>query len=174
MKKLLVVIAILPTAILLRAQNHNVKAMVDSLQYLKADTLDCSADLYWRIVAEGYKAIPLLADKLIDTTQTGIRFHCKAKPLNVGEVAYFALEEIADFPALLVTNIQFDLIKDGCWNFYGFLFINVNKPGLKESIKRWYTKEISKYKLESIPKGEQSACQKRFGIIARYKWKGTQ
>lgn len=33
-------------------QHSDMKLMVDSLRYLKADTLDCSAYLYWRIVAQ--------------------------------------------------------------------------------------------------------------------------
>jgi hypothetical protein len=52
-------------------QNGAIKSMVDSLQYLKVDTLDCSADLYWRIIAKGDKAIPFLIEKLTDTASAG-------------------------------------------------------------------------------------------------------
>src|SRR4030095_9482030 len=80
-------------------QNASLKLMVDSLKYLKHDTLDCNADIYWRIVAQGDKAIPFLIDNLNDTTQTNISFHCKQTKLNVGELSYFALQQIGEFPA---------------------------------------------------------------------------
>jgi len=172
MKKLFTTIVVFHITFLLYAQNQDIKAMVDSLQYLKADTLDCSADLYWRIIAKGDKAIPFLIDKLTDTTQTSIRYHCKATPLNVAEVAQFALTEIAFFPAFSITHIQFDVIVNGCWNFYDFFFRNTNKPFYQDSVKRWYAREASKYKHEKILKEKQSPCQKIFGITTYYKWDG--
>lgn len=156
-------------------QDANIKLMVDSLQYLKSDTLDCKADLYWRIVATGDKAIPFLIEKLTDTTQTKIKFHCKKTRLNVGEVAQFALTQIAYFPAFLVTKMQFDLIiidqtGEGCWSFYDFFFINSNKPRYQKDIKDWYDKEKPKYKVENISKTEQTFCQKQYGIKKYYRW----
>jgi hypothetical protein len=75
-------------------QEVQIRNMVDSLTYMNYDTLDCSADLYWRIVAKGKEAVPSLIEKLTDTTPTQVLFHCKKGTLNVGEVAYFALQEI--------------------------------------------------------------------------------
>jgi hypothetical protein len=149
--------------------------MVDSLRYLTTDTLDCRAGLYWRIIAQGDKAIPFLIDKLTDITPTKIKFHCKKTRLNVGEVAQFALDEIAYFPAFLVTKIQFDLITtdktgQGCWNFYDFLFINANKPRYQRSVWEWYNKEKSRYKVKKIPAKERTECQKQYGIVAYYTW----
>lgn len=157
-------------------QNANIKSMVDSLQYLNVDTLDCKADLYWRIISKGDKAIPFLIDKLTDTTQTSVKYHCKKTRLNVGEVAHFTLAQIADFPAFLVTKIQFDLIQidetgEGCWNFYDFLFINANKLRYQNDVRNWYNKEYSKYKAENIPKKKQTACQNQYGIDKFYRWK---
>jgi hypothetical protein len=124
-------------------QNGAIKSMVDSLQYLKVDTLDCSADLYWRIIAKGDKAIPFLIEKLTDTTQTNIKYHCKIARVNVGEVAQFALTQIAYFPAFLITKLQFDVIVidetgEGCWSFYDFFFINSNKARYQKDIREWY------------------------------------
>jgi hypothetical protein len=149
--------------------------MVDSLQYLKADTLDCKAELYWRIISKGDRAIPFLINKLTDTTQTAVKFHCKKTTLNVGEIAQFALTQIADFPAFLVTQLQFDVIViddtgEGCWSFYDFLFINSNKLRYQTDVKNWYDKQKSKYKAEKISKKEQTGCQKRYGIDTYYRW----
>jgi hypothetical protein len=175
MKRLIATIFFLYTSIHSIGQSADIKVMVDSLQFLKTDTLDCSADLYWRIIAKGDKAIPFLIDKLTDTTQTNIKFHCKKTRLNVGEVAQFGLIQIADFPAFLVTKMQFDVIiidetGEGCWSFYDFLFINSNKARYQKSVKDWYDKERSKYKAQKISKTKQTLCQKQYGIDTYYRW----
>ena len=156
-------------------QAADIKSMVDSLKYLRTDTLDCSADLYWRIIAKGNKAVPFLIDRLTDTTQTGVKYHCKKASLNVGEVAQFALTQIADFPAFLVTKLQFDVIiidetGRGCWSFYDFFFINSNKPRYQKDVRNWYSKQKSKYEAEKISKENQTECQKKFGIVTHYRW----
>lgn len=175
MKKLIATIFFLYSLTLSFGQSKNIKAMVDSLKYLKVDTLDCSADLYWRIVAKGDKAIPFLIEKLTDTTQTKVRFHCKKTRLNVGEVSQFALTQIADFPAFLVTKIQFDVIviddtNEGCWSFHDFLFINANKPRYQKNVRDWYEKQRLKYRVEKISKVKQTECQKQFGVDKYYRW----
>ncbi len=175
MKRLIATIFFIHSMAVSFGQNADIKSMVDSLQYLKADTLNCSADLYWRIVAKGDKAIPFLIDKLTDTTGTNIKYHCKKTRLNVGEVAQFALTQIGYFPAFLITKLQFDVIiideiGEGCWSFYDFFFINSNKVRYQRDIKKWYEKQKSKYKAEKISKTKQTECQKRFGIDTYYRW----
>jgi hypothetical protein len=176
MKKLITIAILIFSLILSYGQKVDIKAMVDSLQFMKVDTFNCNAELYWRIVAQGKDAIPYLIDKLTDTTQTNIKYHCKKARLNVGEVAQFALVNIGDFGAFLVTHIQFDVVNidektgKGCWNFYDFLFINSNKPRYQKSVREWYDKEELKYKAEEIPKSKQTDCQKQYGVDKYYRW----
>ena len=175
MKRLIATIFVLHYLTSSFGQNTDIKTMVDSLQYLKEDTLDCKADLYWRIISKGDQAIPFLIDKLTDTTQTRVKYHCKKTRLNVGEVAQFALTQIADFPAFLVTKIQFDVIiiddtGEGCWSFYDFLFINSNKLRYQKDVRTWYDREKLKYKAEKISKVKRTACQKQYGIDTFYRW----
>jgi hypothetical protein len=176
MKKLATTTVLVFSLILSHGQKVDIKAMVDSLQFIKVDTFNCNADLYWRIVARGKEAIPYLIDKLTDTAQTNIKYHCKKTRLNVGEVAQFALVAIADFPAFLVTHIQFDVViidentGQSCWSFYDFLFRNSNKPRYQKSVREWYDKEILKYKVDEIPKTKQTECQKQYGIDKYYRW----
>lgn len=146
MKKIFSTVLLIFSLALLYAQKVNIKDMVDSLQFIKVDTFNCNADIYWRIVAQGKKAIPFLINRLTDTTQTNIKHHCKKTKLNVGEIAQFALTDIAYFPAFLVTKMQFDVIvinetRLGCWSFYDFFFINSNKPRYQKSLQEWYDKE---------------------------------
>ena len=175
MKKTITTALSLFLATLLSAQTTRLQSMVDSLRYLTTNTLDCSAGLYWRIIAQGDKAIPFLIDKLTDTTPTMVKYHCKKTSLNVGEVAYFALDEIAYFPTFLVTKMQFDLITidetgQECWSFYDFFFINANKLRYQRSVWEWYNKEQPRYKAKKIPAKEQTKCQKQYGINTYFNW----
>ena len=139
---------------------------------MKADTFNCDADLYWRIIAKGKETVPFLIEKLTDTTPTNIKFHCKSTKLNVGEVADFVLKEIAEFPAFLVTKIQFDIIVQGCWSFYDFLFINENKVYYQKCMRDWYNKKNRKYKARRISEEYATDCHKQFKIATYYKLTG--
>src|SRR6185312_8553969 len=146
-------------------QNKDVKLMVDSLQYLKADTLDCRATLYWEIISQGEKAIPFLINQLNDTTLTNISHSCKTTKLNVGEVAYFALQQIAFFPAFVITHIQFDVIySNGCWSFFDYFFDNKNKRDYQNLVRQWYGNNKAKFKVQKISQKKLTACQKQFHI----------
>ncbi len=90
-------------------------SLISELANMETDTLDCIADIYWQIIGKGKQYIPNLIESLTDTTPTNIYHGYKNGKLNIGELSYFALEEIGDFPAFVVTQIQFDIIeiKDG-------------------------------------------------------------
>jgi hypothetical protein len=172
MKQLSIIFLLLFSFTISYSQDERIKSMVDSLDIMKADTLDCNADLYWRIIAQGEKAIPFLIDKLTDTTPTNIKFLCKETKLNVGEVAYFALEEIGHFPLFLVTKIQFDYdFVEGCEAFYTALFRDSFKPRFQKNMRDWYAKEKKHYRKEPISKENQTLCQKKYGINSHYMWK---
>ena len=176
MRQLILTTLLIFSLTLSYGQKVDIKAMVDSLQFIKADTFNCSATIYWRIVAQGKEAIPFLIDKLTDTTETNIKYHCKKTKLNVGEVSHFALTDIAYFPVFLVTKMQFDVIvldETGreCWSFYDFLFINSNKPQYQKNLREWYAKEKAKYKAEKISIKKQTECQQQYGIHTYYRWK---
>lgn len=170
MKRLIAIILSLYMSTFSFGQNTDIKSMVDSLQYLKADTLDCKADLYWRIIAKGKMAIPFLIDKLHDTTSTSVAYRCKKTKLNVAEVAYFALREIAFFPAFDITHIQFDVIKNGCWSFFDYFFNNANKKSYQTLVRQWYDANKTKFKPEKISKEKQTMYQKQFSIDVYLTW----
>lgn len=171
MKKIIATFFLLHILTFSFGQDNEVKSMVDSLQYMKADTLDCTATLYWRIISEGEKAIPFLIDKLNDTTQTNISHSCKTTKLNVGEVAYFALQQIAFFPAFAITHAQFDVIyRNGCWSFFDYLFNNANKKDYQDLVRHWYGTNKLKFKVQKISKKRQTVCQKKFHIDTYLMW----
>ena len=152
------------------AQVNDTKVLVDSLNYLKEDTIDCNTDLYWRIISKGQDAIPALIDKLTDTSATKVRWHCKKTCLNVAEIAQFALVEIAYFPAAKITHWQFDLVENDCWNFYDYFFDNSNKAGYQKLVRSWYQEQRKKYKASEIPKKKLSACRVKYNLKVYYDW----
>lgn len=170
MKRLIAITFFLHSLTLSFGQNADIKTMVDSLQYLKADTLDCSADLYWRIIGKGDKAIPYLINKLTDTSSTNIKSPCKKSNLNVGEISYSAMTEIAYFPMYLMTHIQFDVIHNDCWNFYDYFYKDENKKEFQKMVQDWYLKEKKNYKVKTISKKKLSDCQKKYKITKYYDW----
>jgi hypothetical protein len=134
-------------------------SLISLLPNMKSDSLDCSADIYWRIIKRGKESIPLLIESLTDTTMTNVYNHCKNDKLNVGEVSYFALEEIAEFPAFVVTQIQFDVIDGhGCWNFFYYLFDNKNKKEYQKKVRDFYAS--NKYIYAKFSTKELNDCRK--------------
>lgn len=145
-------------------------SLISQLPEMKTDTLDCSADVYWKIIKRGKESIIPLIESLTDTTMTNIYDHCKKGNLNVGEVSYFALKELAEFPAFVVTHIQFDVLDvNGCWSFFDYLFDNKNKPEYQKMVRIFY--QTNTYKFEEFKKSELKECYKNYKILGNYKWK---
>ena len=153
-------------------QTSTIRSLVDSLGLISENHLDCSSRIYWQVVAKGKLAIPILIDKLNDTTKTNVSFSCKNAALNVGEVAYLALNEIAELPIFVITQKQFDVVENGCWNFYKYLFDNKNKPHFQELVRNWYSINQSNFEMKRIPVNTLSNCQIQYKISSRMIWKG--
>jgi hypothetical protein len=146
-------------------------SLISMLPTMKTDTFDCTADIYWKIIQRGKASIPLLIESLTDTTMTNIYDDCKHGKLNIGEVSYFALQEIAEFPAFLVTHIQFDLIVNDCWNFYGYFFDNRNKKDYQKMVYDFYnTYNTNKYVFVKYDKKELNKCYRLYKIEGKLKW----
>ena len=146
-------------------------SLIAMLPTMKADTFDCTADIYWKIIQRGKTSIPLLIESLTDTRMTNIYDNCKLGKLNVGEVSYFALQEIAEFPAFLVTNIQFDLVANNCWNFYDYFFDNKNKPEYQKMMRDFYdTYKTSKYVFVKYDEKELKKCYKLYRIEGKLRF----
>lgn len=147
-------------------------SLILKLAEMKTDTLDCSAAIYWEIVGKGKEYIPKLIESLTDTTPTNIYHGCKGGNLTIGELSYFALEEIGDFPAFVVTRIQFDVIKlmDGwrCWSFYNYLFNNHNKLEYQKKAKIFYQK--SQFKFVPFPDSKITDCMRIYHIKGKYQF----
>lgn len=147
-------------------------SLITALSEMKAEKLDCSAEAYWKIIQQGEKMIPLLLECLTDTRATTIYNNCKKGKLNVGEVSYFALEELAEFPAFLITQTQYDLIENDCWNFYTYLFNDKNKSEYQRKARNFYNAyRKTNYHFTKYTSEELTACRKLYKIEGKLLWK---
>ena len=148
-------------------------SLIAALSEMKTEKLDCSAEAYWKIIQQGEKMIPVLLECLTDTHPTTIYNNCKKGKLNVGEVSYFAQEELADFPAFLITQTQYDLIENDCWNFYTYLFNDKNKNEYQRKARNFYTSNRKiNYQYKKFSIKEMTPCRKLYKIEGRLVWNG--
>lgn len=150
-------------------------SLIALLPAMKSNSLDCNADAYWQIISRGRASIPLLIESLTDTTTTNIYNHCKNGKLNVGDISYFALEEIAEFPAFLVTHKQFDLLYgDGCWTFYDYLFNNTHKKEYQKMARDFYNANeyiFTKFDKQELNRRGLNKCRNQYNITGKLKLK---
>ena len=156
---------------------------IDSLKFMKADSLNCNAKLFWEIVSKGKQAIPYLIERLDDSTLTNQSFHCKDSKLTVGDICYFAIDNIIELPEFYVFHIQFDVIDGDCWPFYYYLFDNKSKTEIKKSVQKWYSRNKRKYKWEkfNLPPSYRSYpshlllwdCLERYRVKGRYMYQSN-
>lgn len=143
------------------------------LRGMTAEKLDSSARAYWKIIQQGERMIPILLDCLTDTRPTSVSDDCKKGKLNVGEVSYFALEELAEFPIYLITQTQYDLVENGCPNFYTYLFNDNNKSDYqKKAIDFYMAFRKTNYQFSKYTANELTVCRKLYKIDGRLVWTG--
>ena len=145
-------------------------SLISLLPKMKAESLDCNADIYWQIISRGQSSIPLLIESLTDTTITNVYDHCKKGRLNVAEVSYFALEELAEFPTFLVTQIQYDVYdENGCWSFFDDFFDNRTKKSYQKKVMEFYN--YNNYVFVKFNYEELNECRKKYNIYGKLKLK---
>lgn len=143
-------------------------SLISQLPRMQTTHLDCAADVYWKIIKRGKASIDPLIESLTDTTETTIYDPCKKGRLTIGEVAYFALEEIAEFPAFAVTNIQFDYYNGDCWSFFEYFFDHSNKHDYQNKVSTFY--QSNQFTYSKFKKSELTACHLQYEIEGKYRW----
>ncbi len=161
MKKLSLFVLCCCTSFVAHAQT---KSPVDSLKYL--NDLGCNT-VFWKIIARQKESIPLLIEKLDDTTMTAVKDKCKKNNLRVGDLAYLALEEIIPLPFFAVTGVQCDVIKDGC--VVGvFEYIESNRKKFKAQVYAWNRLESKNFIWRRYDSNHLTPCRFGNGIEGKY------
>ncbi len=151
------------------AQTDEINGKIDSLKYLDKDAYKCNS-VYWRIVAIGKDAIPLLISRMDDTTLTEAAYVCKKGKLKLGDLCYKVLEEIMEIPTFYVTHVQFDLFEGECQvGVYGYL--ERERKKFKQQVSSYYEtyKNDLKFVKFSYPAGEHpNACKIKYKIYGYF------
>jgi hypothetical protein len=144
-------------------------SLISLLSNDKFISLDSTNTVYWEIIKRGEQYIPLLIESLVDTTQTKIFSSIKKSYLTIGEVSYFALEEIAEFPAYLVAENFSENIDLTCGysNILNYVFVNENKVKYQFLLRRFYLTHFFTY--EEFKKDEMKPARTKFNITGKLK-----
>jgi hypothetical protein len=147
-------------------QNIEIKSMVDSLKYLQGDPFECNS-VAWRIISNKKEAIRTLIDNLDDSTLTLANDKCKKKNLTVGDISFLTLKRILPLPFFAVTQIQCDVIKDGC-QLGVFEYIEDNRTRFKQQVQAYYDRKKNKLKWRQLDSNHLTLCHFKNNIKGEY------
>ena len=144
----------------------NIQNQVDSLKYLKGDPFDCNS-VTWRIIANKKDAIQVLIDNLDDSTFTTTTDKCKKKNLTVGDISFLTLKKILPLPFFAVTQIQCDVIEDGC-QLGIFEYVETNRLKFQKQVQAYYDKNKDKLKWRQLDSNHLTPCYLKNNIKGQY------
>lgn len=153
-----------------QAHSGTLQNAIDSLRFAEGDVSACTS-VTWEIQAFGLDAVPMLIEKLNDTTSTKA-FAPGRIPLRltVGGIAFITLDRIIHLPYFDVLHMQF-CVSSGEQTGYmdGFLsYICTNGDAVKQNVSKWYAANRSKLVRQTVPAAQQSQCMKDRGITFYY------
>jgi len=145
------------------AQQMDNKKLIDSLRFVtempyaceipldksapyNRDTLifniGCGDRYFWQVVKGKQEIIPLLLDKLDDTTQTEASVPYIGGQYTVADIVYTALQEIInDIPTFELLKIKFDTNGCGYCSYWNYLRKDIkNRKKFKVAVTNWYNK----------------------------------
>jgi hypothetical protein len=164
--KLFFLTLIISTTINGFGQTDQIKAKVDSLEYLIGDPFDCNS-VTWRIIANKKDAIQHLIDQLDDTTITLAKDKCKTTNLTVGDIAYLTLKRILQLPFFAVTGMQCDIIENDC-QLGIFEYIENNRVKFKGQVQKYYDQKKNNLKWRQLDSNHLTPCYIKNNIKGQY------
>jgi len=144
----------------------DIQSQVDSLKYLQGDPFDCNS-VTWRIIANKKDAIQFLIDNLDDSTFTTATDKCKKSNLTVGDISFLTLKRILPLPFFAVTQVQCDLIKNGC-QLGVYEYIENNRAKFKQQVQIYYDKNRDKLKWRQLDSNHLTPCYLKNNIKGQY------
>lgn len=104
--------------------------------------IGCGDKYFWQVVKGKQEVIPLLLDKLDDTTRTEASVPYFGGQYTVADIAYTTLQEIIkDIPTFDLLKIKFDTNGCGYCSYWNYLRKDVkNRLKFKVAVVDWYDK----------------------------------
>jgi hypothetical protein len=160
---------------LLTVAQVNNKRLVDSLEYVtdmpymceseEPYDIGCGSAIFWKVVQQKETIIPLLIDKLADSTTTEAFVANFGGRYAVGDVAYYALEEIIHgIPTFELLGVPFDADGCGSCSYWYHLRKDIeNRKRFRKAFSKWYRK--NKSNLIWVPSGQPFTGHHRGGMF---------
>jgi len=155
------ILAFIPLLSIAQADNNG---LVDSLKYVtdmpymceseKPYDVGCGSEIFWKVVQQKETVIPLLINKLADSTTTEAYVPNFGGQYTVGDIAYCALEEIIHgIPTFKLLGVKFDTHGCGYCAYWNHLRRDIkNRKKFQAAVRSWYEK--NKSNLIWIPSGQ--------------------
>lgn len=152
----------------------NFKRQVDSLRFVvempyicegqfapNNNLPNCGDILFWKVVILKDSVIPLLIDRLDDTTTTPATVPNFGYNYTVADIAYVALEEIIHgIPTFKLLGIKFDTKGCGYCSYWQYLNkSSTNRQKFKKAVQKWY--DNNKANLIWVSSNDFSSCDCR-------------
>lgn len=142
----ILMVTLLPLLAVTQTFNH--QKLVDSLKlvadmpYICELADGCGDKIFWRVVQQKQAIIPLLINKLSDSTTTSAVVPNFGGQWTVGDIAYSALHEIIkDIPTFELLGVKFDQAGCGYCSYWVHLRKSrLNRIRFQAAVRSWYNK----------------------------------
>lgn len=148
---------------LLATAQVNNKKLVDSLQYVtdmpyicesEPYGVGCGSKIFWKVVQQKDKIIPVLIDNLSDTTSSEAYVPNFGGKYAVADIAYLAMEEIIEgIPLFELLGVRFDAQDCGFCSYWKHVRADIkNRKRFQKAVRNWYRE--NKSNLLWVPSGQ--------------------
>ncbi len=150
MKYLIIFLLILP--IFTHGQETN-KDLVENMKNIadlpyigKYGELGCGDVIFWKLVKKKLEIVPLLIEKVNDTTKVNVYVPNFGGKYTVGDAAYVAISEIIKgIPTFDLLDVEFDREGCGYCSYYFHLRSSVaHRNKFQKALSKWYGKNNKK------------------------------
>lgn len=159
----------------MKAQTGN-RQLADSLQYITGmpyicrsapiattplPVPGCGDPLFWRVVQQKLDIVPLLIDKLTDTSETVAIVSNFGGQYTVADIAHSAILEIVRMPTYVLLKVRFD--NKGCGDCSYWKHVRssyTNRIKFQTEVRAWY--KANKMKLSWAASNDFATCDCSF------------
>lgn len=146
-------------------QIENIK---EALQKTEGNQLDASTPYFWQVVAAGKNALPILTELLTETSLTGVKNDCFTGNYTVGELAFLAIEEIAELPnTVSAEKIKLETVINDCGIFSKNWAEIEKRKEFALALQSHFENHLDNYEVMPLKDGPNSSYKKKFGVRGR-------
>ena len=150
MKNWILILLILPMFSYGQQTNENLVEDVKNITGLpyigKYGGVGCGDDIFWKLVEKKLEIVPLLIEKMNDTTKISVFVPNFGGKYTVADAAYLIISEIIkEIPTFELLGVEFDNEECGYCSYWFHLRSNImNRNKFQKALSKWYGKNMKK------------------------------